>query len=227
MPNNYLAELRTTPRGKAIFPKIRKPDIYNGQVVGYTIKVQLTPQEMKDFQDQMYELIDRVRKMPEFQDKDFSRPNLPISDEKDGTHAIKFKSKSEYRDKNGNIVPRRIDVFDAKAQLIKDDEEIPHGSIVKVSYTPNVFWISKINYGISLRINAIQLIQKALPHKKNMTAQDYGFQVEESFQDNEAYNEIPPIQEELPPEPAPQTSQPTASNFEGTFNYNDNQNPLY
>ena len=30
-----------------------------------------------------------------------------------------------------------------------------------------------------------------------------------------------------PPEPAPQTSQPTASNFEGTFSYNDNQNPLY
>lgn len=221
MANNYLAELRTTPRGRAIFPKLRKPDVYEGKVVGFTVKLKVTPEELKQFENEMYALIERVRKMPEFQDKDFSRPSLPISDEKDGSHAIKFKSKSEFRDKNGNLIPRRIDIFDAKAKLIESDEEVPHGSIIKVSYTPNVFWISKVNYGISLRINAIQLISKALPHKKEMTAQDYGFSIEENFDEPSVQpNEEPPVPQELPPKP-----QNDYNN--GGFHYDDNQNPLY
>lgn len=174
---NYLASPKISPKGSALFSCIRKPNMFNNNLIGYTIKLKITDQQLISFRQELQNLIDEVKELPEFKDKDFSTPLLPISCEKDGSHTIKFKSKSEYVS-NGETKQRRIKVFDAKTNLIDNEEEIPTGSIVKIAYTPNIFYSHTSLYGISLRINAIQIIKKGLYGAKIKKAKDFGFIIE-------------------------------------------------
>lgn len=171
----------TTPKGTAIFPKLKNPDIYKDQSQGYTLRLKLTPQETNQFKAEIESfLMEKVNS--EFNGK---KPNktlfLPFHDEKDGSETIKFKSKDEFKDKNGQTVKRIIPIFDFEGNPIENDEEIPHNSIVKVNYTP-VFWTQIMGYGVTLRINSVQLILKPNPNnKKARTAKDFGFKNESEY----------------------------------------------
>lgn len=174
---NYLASPKISPKGSALFSCIRKPNVFNNNLIGYTIKLKVTSKQLAYFQQEFQHFIEEAKRLPEFKDKDFSTPLLPISCEKDGSYTIKFKSKSEYVS-NGETKQRKIKVFDAKTNLIDNDEEIPNGSIVKIAYTPNIFYSHENLYGISLRINAIQIIKKEVHRAKLKKARDFGFNIE-------------------------------------------------
>lgn len=238
MPNvskmpNYPGPLEITPKGIAVFPRIRKPDVFQNEVVGYTIRVKLTPEEIKLYEQKFDALIKEALRLPEFQGKNFSRPLLPIAQEKDGSCSLKFKSKCSFFDRNNQEHKIHINVYDAKKNLIDNEEEIPNGSIVKVAFTPRVFWSSSIVYGVKLSINAVQLIQKASSKNNGKTAEDFGFQTEDGYDytkdieeqsqaeqhyDEETYPELPDNYPE-PPEPSQNT-------YSEGFNYDENQNPL-
>ena len=231
MPN-YAGPIGNTPKGIAVFPKLRKPDVYQDKVIGYTLKLKLSEEEIQKYQEKFDKLIQEAIQQPEFKGKNFQRPIIPITQEKDGSYALKFKSKCEFKDKNDQIHPVHIDIYDAKLNLIDNDEEIPNGSIVRVSYTPRVFWSSSLVYGIKLSINAVQLIEKAKSRSGGKTAQDFGFQMEDGYDYTKDTEEIPD-EENYPetdyPEPSEdysQTPEPPQSTYSESFSYNENQNPL-
>ena len=238
MPN-YAGAIGNTPKGIAIFPKLRKPDVYQNAVIGYTLKLKLNEEEIQKYQEKFQALIQEALQLPEFKGKNFSRPIIPITQEKDGSYALKFKSKHEFKDKNNQVHQVHIDIYDAKLNLIDNDEEIPNGSIVRVSYTPRVFWTSSIVYGVKLSINAVQLIEKAKGHSGGKSAKDFGFQTEDGYDytkdteavpaaDEEEYSEAdyPEAEYPEPPDNYPQNTEPPQSSYNEGFSYNENQNPL-
>lgn len=200
-----------TPKGIAIFPKLKKPDFFKDQSQGYTLRLKLTPEETNEIKAKLEAfLMEKVRT-----ELNGQQPRktlfMPFHEEKDGSETIKFKSKDEFKDKNGNIVKRVIPIFDFEKNLIESEEEIPHNSIVRVCYTP-IFWNQLIGYGITLRINSVQLILKTAPKKKPKTAEDFGFQNESEYV--QKYMEE---KEETPEPEFPQMPETPA------FSYQDNE----
>lgn len=205
-----------TPKGRAIFPNLRKPDNFNGQDQGYTLRLALAPEDLKKMKKDIEEFRKEGEAKAKSEGKDFSQMKFfpPIHDEKDGSQTVKFKSKHKFIGRDGNVNIRVIPIFDAKGQLIDNDKEIQHGSTVIVNYSDSFWAQEKIGiYGITLRINSVQVIEnpKALPKAENLTAADFGFSDETQH---------------AMPEPAPQQMQPKPQQGPGfTYGGSENRKP--
>jgi hypothetical protein len=84
-------------------------------------------------------------------------PEIDEEGEETGRTVLRFGAKSEYKDKNGKIKPIRIGLFDAKKQPMT--ETIGPGSTLKVAFKI-IPWVNpKLEYGASLRMQAVQVIE--------------------------------------------------------------------
>ena len=50
-----MKEIKTTPKGQAIFPHLRKPETYEGMEIGYTVKLALPAEDLEAFKNDLYQ----------------------------------------------------------------------------------------------------------------------------------------------------------------------------
>jgi hypothetical protein len=113
--------------------------------------------------------------------------HVPFKDDYDkegeptGNIAVSFKSSSHYADKKtGELIEKKLPLFDSKGTLIETKVNVGGGSVIKVSFTPFGFYnaTGQGMAGISLRMNAVQVIK--LKTWGGASAADHGFGAEES-----------------------------------------------
>lgn len=96
--------------------------------------------------------------------------------ESTGQYRLKFTSNA--KTKEGK--PITIKLFDAKAQPIKNkDIRVGNGSIIKVSFTPSLYFVPATNMaGVKLYLNAVQILELVdMP----TYASGFGFEVEDGY----------------------------------------------
>lgn len=184
----------TTPKGTALYPHLRRPETYEGAEVGYTIQMRFSQEDTDKLIEVLGNELDAAIGSSDFKGKKWQNPRLGTKEDKNGDTIFKFKTKTSYKTKAGDTVQRIVPIFDAKGKPIKGD--IGTGSICKVRFTVNAYHKSASNCGLTLYLDAVQVIDFKEPG--GASAESYGFDVEDGFsvedstempQDNSLENE--------------------------------------
>ena len=93
-----------------------------------------------------------------------------------GNTLFSFKRKAIRRDKNDNIKPVKLQLFDSVGQPVdKEGLDVWGGSEIAIAFKLVPFYTAGAGAGVSHRIEAIQLI-KIVSGGDSRTAADFGFQ---------------------------------------------------
>lgn len=171
-----MANTRMTIKGIARWPKLTNPDTYNGQIIGWTIQVEPAEGEYDRLMKEFSEQLAMAKTDKEFDGKQWlEHPNIGIVENKDGTKCFKFKKIYEFRDKKtGELVRTNVPIYDKHG--VPCEVEIGNGSEIIVAFSPRPYHMNKNNNGLSLRLDAVQVLNLK---SRAMGAEYFGFQVDD------------------------------------------------
>lgn len=182
---------RTTPTATAVMCFLNKPSFeYNPDGV-YIAKIKL-PTESQEAKtlikiidtaaEEAYVAAMELAETPKAK-KAVKKADMSYKYEEDddgnetGYVLINFKRKATRKDKEGNIRPVKLPLFDSMGQPMDSEEtEIWSGSELKISYKL-VPYNKSIGVGVSHRIEAVQVV-KLSSGGDNRSAADFGFKAE-------------------------------------------------
>lgn len=176
-----------TPEGVAKFPWLTEPDTRFNDAGEYKVNLVLPKDD-----EATQALIKKIEKVfADFQKtlKGAKLKKLPDSlgfedeftedGDETGNVIFKFKAKTGYTNKAGEYVKMEAPkLFDSKLQPIAKGTAIWGGSTMMVNFTPSAFDAGK-NIGVTLRLNAVQVIQ--INNGGGASAGDYGFGEQEGY----------------------------------------------
>lgn len=194
-----------TPKGIASWPRLHEPDTKFKKEGEYSIKLKLSGAAaaelnavIEEAHEAAYEANKKAiaeakakEKNPKKRAEIKERADLPCkelyeNDEPTGEYEFNFKMKaSGVSHKTGKPWTRKPAVFNAKGKPLSAEEKqkVGGGSVVKVSYEISPFYTAALGAGVSLRLEAVQVIE--LKSFSNRDANSYGFGEEEGYEGEE------------------------------------------
>lgn len=168
-----------TCKGKAIYPHLRTPDMFEGNDLGFTIRLMPSVEDAQKFEEFLLRELDKAAALPEFAGKRLNAPNalIGMGETKEGDTVFKFKTKSSYRTKSGDIMNRVVPIYDSQGKPLPKNVDIGHGSIVKVAFSIQPYYKTKTIRGLTLYLNAVQVLE--LVERGDGDAASFGFGAEE------------------------------------------------
>lgn len=168
-----------TCKGRAFYPHLRTPEMFEGNDLGFTIKLIPSVEDAQKFEEFLRGELAKAASLPEFAGKKLNDAHslLGMGETPDGDTFFKFKTKSTYKTKAGDILNRVIPIYDSQGRPLPKGTDVGHGSIVKVAYSIHPYYKTKTIKGLTLYLNAVQVLE--LVEKGERDAGSYGFGAEE------------------------------------------------
>lgn len=188
----------TTPAGKALYPRLTKPDTKFNADGEFKVDLLLP-------QDDAAPLIEKIDAMiAEAHKKAIEEAKTPAAKKKikaynvqtpyeehvdeDGNETgeikFKFKQKAKITGKDGDPIKMRVAIFDAKLKPIKGDLMAGSGSVMKVSFEMVPYCIAgQKAVGVTLRLKAVQILE-LVEYGGGDDASAFGFGEEDGFEDS-------------------------------------------
>lgn len=177
-----------TPVGEALFAHLMKTEVIQQKDTGkFSIMLKLSEKDKKALLDKINAEWEKYKDT--LDSKKFkAEPSLGIK-EYNEVEYFKFTSNETIKLKSGELLKRTVPIFDAKQnEISKKIQGIGNDSKIKVAYELVPFYMNDKNFGVSLRLSAIQVL--ALVEFGTQTADTFGFTEEEGFvADEEATEE--------------------------------------
>ena len=183
----------TSPKGKAMYPFLSKPDTKFDSDGVYRLNLIVSGDEGSDFVSDL--MAQHEKHYDEYCEKEGSAvkkgsvPVKPVTDEdgmETGDWEIKFKLKAMGKSKDRSWEQRPI-VYDSKATPITTDTldgmNIGNGSECKVAFEVVPYYTGMAGMGLSLRLRAVQIIDLVEYAPSNDFAEEDGFVVETETSD--------------------------------------------
>lgn len=175
----------STPIGVAIWPKLNEPDTRFKEEGEYQVNLRLPKTEAEPL---LKVIKDAQKAEYQRQLKETGKPKLKLADlpviEVDGGEEfidLKFKAPASGTTKAGKKWEKRIMLFDSKGKPLGDDSpRIGGGSRIRVNAEVRPYFVPAYGVGVSLRINAVQVIELHEGGMSSKAASAYGFTAEES-----------------------------------------------
>jgi hypothetical protein len=195
-----------TPAGVAVWPRLTEPDYKYKKAEGeFSVKVRLSAADSQPLIDRIEELIAEKRSAVESELKELmndpkkkakaavalrelemaGKPyKSAVDDEGNETGEFEFNVKMAHKVTNQKT--QKINLlfpllFDAKRNKLPSSVQIWGGSIVKVAGQYKPFYTAALGVGVSLRLNAVQVI-KLVSAGSARNASSFGFGEEEGFE---------------------------------------------
>lgn len=192
---NTINRNMVTPKGTAMWAYLDKPEEFNGSIVGYTITLVPSKADADKLISQLEEVLEEAKSQDErFKGKKWAaEPLMGYKEDAEGNIVFKFKQKVSYVDKKGQTHKLGVRVFDAVGNPIDPKKIIiGNGSIIRVAFTPTPFNVNKSVNGLSLRLQAVQVLKLEEYKKQDSTKMDSfgfsevanGFNTEQVFKSN-------------------------------------------
>lgn len=167
--------------GIASYPKIDRPDTKfddNGQ---YSCDIVIPEADAETFMKRLIAYHkEKLGKAPSKSGNSMWEPVEDDDGEPTGDIKFKIKVKNKISKKTGKLWDRKPRVFDAAGNLIKGETNLGGGSKVKVSFEL-YDWESGGKEGISLQLQAIQILELVEYTGGGASADEYGFGEEEGY----------------------------------------------
>lgn len=172
-----------TAKAELMFPHLTTTETYNGQDTGkYTATLKFTKEDTDKLIEVLQNEWDAALSKGELADKKPKRgtlPNLGFREDKNGEIIFKAKTNATIKTKTGAVLERSVPVYDAKLKPM-EAVLVGHGSIVKASLSLNPYFTSSTNYGISLYLDGLQVLDLKEPGS-GASASSLGFNQEEGY----------------------------------------------
>ena len=197
----------TSPVGRAVFPHLNTPDTMWDKEGAYKVDLNPSdPEEAKALLSKLEELhkmaIEGVAATEDTPGLDprsktawdgavakgteIDIQALPVKEQDEefgGGLLFSFKMKAKGRTRGGETFDRAPRLFDATGNPC--DEFIGTGSIIRVSFEANLYYTPTIGAGVSLRLQAVQIIKLG---GAGRSAEDFGFDAVDGFSIEDADN---------------------------------------
>ena len=147
--------------GIASWAHLTEGEVFQGTPTG---KLSITVQPSKTDADKMQQIAADcfdAFKAENAKKKFTGEPNLGAKEDKDGNIVFKFVANEKIHTKNGQELKKTIPIFDGAGREVtkKIKGNIGNGSIIAVSYQLFPYLNSSRVFGVSLRLQGIQIIK--------------------------------------------------------------------
>lgn len=177
-----------TPVGESLWSSVLSPEMYQGTSTNnLSVGLVLNEKDKKALLKKIDEEWQKFTESEEGKKHTYKYDYVNGLKEYKGTEYFKFKMKHIIKCRNGKEWERSVPVFDAGQKPIS--VEIGNGSKIKVAYELVPFYITNKNYGISLRLSAVQVLE--LQDGNAESAESFGFGEEEGYHADEEKIDIP------------------------------------
>lgn len=188
-----------SPAGELIWPTLIKPDTKFDEDGVYKTKLKANGPQAEAFR----ELIEKVQQEElerQIQDAEAKKKgsgkrvklaDLPLEEDEDGNLIFNFKSKAKFKDqKTGQMVDRKVALFDAKGKGLTHDVKLGTGTVARVSCFVAPFYTALLGAGVTLRIRAVKIL-KLKEYSASGSADQFGFGDDEGDfeQDNGGFSD--------------------------------------
>ena len=180
----------TTPIGEVLFAHLQKPEEYQGKSTNkFTIMLKLSEKAKAAFLKQIDAEWEKFKQSEEMKGKkckyDYANG---IKETKDGEY-FKFKM-THLIEWKGETIEKHVPIYDASCKEIsKTLTGVGNGSKARVAYELSPFFMNDKNYGVSLRLTGVQILE--LVEYGSASAGSLGFGQEEGFSQEDEENEVP------------------------------------
>lgn len=179
-----------TPAGIAQYPRLNVPDTKFVTEGVYSVKLEFTgdeAQELSAFLDtKMQESFAEAKK--ENPAKKIKEADAPYSWNDNGILSVNFKMKAAGTTKDGKAWNRKPAIFDAKGKPLDVSLTVGGGSKLIISYTPAPFYTALIGAGLSMRLEAVQVIDLKEGGSNAQSSDSFGFKEQDGFDAKEVAN---------------------------------------
>lgn len=185
-------KLLTTGRGIAVYPHLTKPDTKFDADGVYTIKLQQTGQAAEELARKIDAAITDAAagnglnekqvaalKAASAKGKRVKVADAPYTRNDDGSVTFSFKMKAKGKTRTGEVFERKPVIFDRSGKPVQG-LRIGGGSTVSVSFEISPFFTALVGAGVSLRLEAVQVIELV---EFGGNASYFGFQNEAEGED--------------------------------------------
>lgn len=208
----------TTPKGSLIYPHLTTPDTKFKAEGEFRTRFRLDGEDAQNFiakVDGFYDLaiakvieeqveIARAKGTAKFDAikasariakelKRADKPYKPILDDdgnETGAYAFTFKQKASVKLRTGEVIQKKVDLFDAANKPMPKGVAIYGGTVGKIAFEALPFFTPAVGAGLTMRLNAVQVIE--LKTAGDRDAKSYGFEEEGEGIEHED-DDTPPI----------------------------------
>lgn len=208
MAEKKKAKTYTTAKSKTAFSHIIEPDFgtkeYPNPDGSFNITLRMSEDEIEAFREMIADEITAAEALAEegFNKlKPASRKKLGQmsfnligveeydreTEEPTGYHLVRFKTSATYKNKQGTLTQRKVPLFNSKGQPVKITDDLGYGSVVKVAFTASPYFVDGQGMGgLSLYLNAVQILCKESFGGRNAEAYGFGAEEDGDFYGDEA-----------------------------------------
>jgi hypothetical protein len=161
-----------SPKGKASWPKLFKPDTRFNPDGVYSTGLVVPPKDAKEFQEKIQEVF-----VDEFGQSKLAKASMPWKEDEDGNVVFSFKSK------------RKPMVVDSTGKAINEELPVGGGSTIKVAAGLNAYNAGG-RIGVSMYLNAVQIVELVEYSSSPFGKEEGGFVLEKETTVAHAETEI-------------------------------------
>jgi len=123
--------------------------------------------------------------------KKVKQADAPYSWNDDGVLSVNFKMKASGTTKDGKAWNRKPALFDAKGKPLEVGLTVGGGSKLILSYTPAPFYTGLIGAGLSMRLEAVQVLELK-EGGSSQSSESFGFEVRDGYEAKESTTPFTP-----------------------------------
>ena len=156
-----MSKIVTTPKGKAVWPRIDTPDTKFDEDGVYSCKLHVSESDFKAFSALIQPKLDAAYKEEcSRQGKDLIRmaASSPLRINDEGDHEIYAKQKAKVHTKSKGTLEFSITAVDSQGKKI-DMPKIGSGSSLKMAVEVNTWFVPSQGFGYTLRLRAVQVLE--------------------------------------------------------------------
>ena len=155
-----MSKVITTPKGKAVWPRIDTADTKFDEDGVYSCKLHVTEGDFKAFEAIVKPTLDAAYKEEcsrQGKDKIRMAPSSPLRINDEGDHEIYAKQKAKVHTKSKGTLEFTIAAVDSQGKKIAMPK-IGSGSILKMAVEVNTWFVPSQGFGYTLRLRAVQVL---------------------------------------------------------------------
>lgn len=155
-----MSKVITTPKGKAVWPRIDTPDTKFDEDGVYSCKLHVSEGEFKAFEAIVKPKLDAAYKEEcsrQGKDKIRMAASSPLRINDEGDHEIYAKQKAKVHTKSKGTLEFTIAAVDSQGKKI-DMPKIGSGSTLKMAVEVNTWFVPSQGFGYTLRLRAVQVL---------------------------------------------------------------------
>ena len=156
-----MSKIVTTPKGKAVWPRIDTPDTKFDEDGVYSCKLHVSESEFKAFEALIQPKLDAAYKEEcsrQGKDKIRMAASSPLRINDEGDHEIYAKQKAKVHTKSKGTLEFSITAVDSQGKKI-DMPKIGSGSTLKMAVEVNTWFVPSQGFGYTLRLRAVQVLE--------------------------------------------------------------------